>query len=48
MEDLRIIDVREALKKIKGGKVMGPDDFPIKVWRCLGDIAIACLTIFFD
>jgi len=33
---------------MKGGKVMGADDFPIKVWRCHGDIAIAWLTIFFD
>ena len=35
---------REALKRMKGGKTMGPDDIPIKVWRCLGDIAIVWLT----
>ena len=32
--------VREALKRMKGGKAMDPDGIPIKVWRCLGDIAI--------
>ena len=32
--------VREALKRMKGGKVMGPNSIPIKAWRCLGDIAI--------
>jgi len=33
-------EVREALKRMKGGKAMGPDDIPIEVWRYLGDIAI--------
>ena len=40
--------VREALKKMKGGKGMGPDGIPIKVWRCLGDIAIVWLTKMFN
>ena len=30
-------EVREALKRMKGGKTMGPDGIPIEVWRCLGD-----------
>ena len=33
-------EVREALKRMKGGKAMGPDGIPTEVWRCLGDIAI--------
>jgi hypothetical protein len=33
-------EVKEALKKMKTGKALGPDDIPIEVWRCLGDIAI--------
>ena len=41
-------DVREALKMMKEGKAMGPDGIPIKVWRCLGDIAIVWLTKMFN
>jgi hypothetical protein len=33
---------------MKIGKVLGPDDIPIKVWRCLGDIAIVWLTKLFN
>jgi hypothetical protein len=33
-------EVKEALKKMKTGKALGPDDISIEVWRCLGDIAI--------
>ena len=40
-------EVKEALKRIKGGKAMGPDGIPIEVWRCLGDIAIVWLTKLF-
>jgi hypothetical protein len=31
------------LKRMKGGKVMGPDGIPIEVWRSLRDIAIIWL-----
>ena len=34
----------EALKRMKGGKAMGPHGIPIEVWRCLGDRAIVWLT----
>ena len=40
--------IQEALKRMKGGKAMGPDGIPIKVWRCLGDIAIVWLTKMFN
>ena len=33
---------------MKGGKAMDPDSIPIKVWRCLGDIAIVWLTKMFN
>ena len=33
---------------MKGGKAMGPDGIPIKVWRCLRDIAIVWLTKIFN
>jgi hypothetical protein len=31
-------EVKEALKRMKRGKAMGPDCIPIEVWRGLGDI----------
>jgi hypothetical protein len=33
-------EVKNALKRMKGGKTMGPDGIPIEVWRSLRDIAI--------
>jgi Reverse transcriptase (RNA-dependent DNA polymerase) len=41
-------EVKEALKKIKIGKALGPDDISIEVWRYLGDIAIVWLTKLFN
>ena len=41
-------EVREALKRMKGGKAMGPDGIPFEVWRCLGDIAVVWLTKLFN
>jgi hypothetical protein len=32
--------VKDALKRMKGGKTMGLDEIPIEVWRTLRDIAI--------
>ena len=41
-------EVRETLKRMKGGKAIGLDGIPIEVWRCLGDIAIVWLTKLFN
>lgn len=41
-------EVKEALKRMRGGKAMGPDDVPIEVWRCLGNIAVVWLTRLFN
>jgi hypothetical protein len=41
-------EVNEALKRMKGGKAMGPDCIPIEVWRGLEDIAIVWLTKLFN
>ncbi|KAL0906721.1 hypothetical protein M5K25_025237 [Dendrobium thyrsiflorum] len=42
------IEVREALKKMKCGKAVGPDDIPIEVWKCLGEDGISWLTKLFN
>jgi hypothetical protein len=41
-------EVKDVLKRMKGGKVMGPDGIPIKVWRSFGDVAIVWLTKLFN
>jgi hypothetical protein len=41
-------EVKVALKRMKGGKAMGPDGIPIEVWRSFGDIAIVWLTKLFN
>jgi hypothetical protein len=33
-------EVKDAMKRMKGGKAMGPDGIFIEVWRSLGDAAI--------
>jgi hypothetical protein len=41
-------EVKKALKKMKTGKALGPDDIPIEVWISLGDIAIVWLAKLFN
>ena len=41
-------EVKEALKRMKGGKATGPDGIPVEMWRSLGDIAIVWLTKIFN
>jgi hypothetical protein len=41
-------EVKNAFKRMKGGKAMGPDEIPIEVWRSLGDVAIVWLTKLFN
>jgi hypothetical protein len=36
------------VKRVKGGKAVGPDGIPIEVWRSLGDIVIVWLTKLFN
>lgn len=40
-------EVRKALKKIMG-KVDGPDDIPVEVWKCLRELVVEYLTRFFN
>jgi hypothetical protein len=41
-------EVKDALKRMKGGKTMGPDGIPIEVWGTLGDVAIVWPTKLFN
>jgi hypothetical protein len=41
-------EIGEALKRMKGGKAIGPDGIPIEVWRYLDARAIVWLTKLFN
>ncbi|XP_067349374.1 uncharacterized protein [Channa argus] len=41
-------EVRSALKRMKSGKAVGPDDKPVEVWKCLGEVAVEFLTSLFN
>jgi hypothetical protein len=41
-------EVKDALKRMKGGKTMGPNEIRIEVRRTLGDVAIVWLTMLFN
>jgi hypothetical protein len=47
MRKIQESEVKDALKKMKGGKAMGPDGLAIEVWS-LGDGAIVWLTKLFN
>ena len=40
MSNINKTEVRRALKRIKSGKAVGPDDIPVEVWKCLGEVTI--------
>jgi hypothetical protein len=48
MRRIQESEVKDALKKMKGGKAMGPDEIPIEVWRTLEDVTIVWLTKLFN
>ena len=41
-------EVRENMKRMKNGKAIGPDDIPVEVWKCLGEIALEFLTKLYN
>jgi hypothetical protein len=41
-------EVKDALKRMKGGKAMDPDGITIEVWKTLGDVTIVWLTKLFN
>lgn len=40
--------VRAAMKKMKSGKEVGPDDIPVEAWRCLGEMQVKFLIRLFN
>ncbi|KAK3550574.1 hypothetical protein QTP70_000047 [Hemibagrus guttatus] len=43
---IRKDEVRKALKRMKSGKAVGPDDIPVEVWKCLGEAAVELTSLF--
>ena len=41
-------EVKEALKRMKSRKAVGPDGIPIEAWRCLGEVGVRWLTNLFN
>ena len=37
-------EVEAALRRIKKGKAVGPDDIPVEAWKCLEEIGMKFLT----
>jgi hypothetical protein len=48
MRRIKESEVKNVLKRMKGGKVMGSDGIPIEVWRTLGDVTIVYLIKLFS
>ena len=41
-------EVKNALRKKKKGKAVGPDELPVEVWKCMGEMGIKFLTRLFN
>ena len=41
-------EVKNALRKMKKGKAVGPNELPIEVWKCMGEMEIKFLTRLFN
>ncbi|KAK3525767.1 hypothetical protein QTP70_007530 [Hemibagrus guttatus] len=48
VDKIRKDEVRKALKRMKSGKAVAPDDIPVEVWKCLGQAAEEFLTSLFN
>ena len=48
MEEIRLDNVKDSLKKMKNGKAAGPDDISTEVWKCMGMAAVVFLTGLFN
>ncbi|KAK3537926.1 hypothetical protein QTP70_024555, partial [Hemibagrus guttatus] len=47
VDKIRKDEVRKALKRMKSGKAVDPDDILVEVWKCLGEAAVEFLTSLF-
>ena len=41
-------EVKNALRRMKKGKAVGPDELPVKVWKCMEAMGIKFLTRLFN
>ena len=41
-------EVKNALRSMKKGKTVGPDELPVEVWKCMGEMGIKFLTRLFN
>ena len=41
-------EVKNALKRMKKGKAVGPDELPVEVWKCMGKMGTKFLTRLFN
>ena len=39
---------KKALRRMKKGKAVGPDELPVEVWKCMGEMGIKFLTRLFN
>ncbi|KAK3571838.1 hypothetical protein QTP86_020466 [Hemibagrus guttatus] len=46
VDKIRKDEVRKALKRMKSGKAVGPDDIQVEVWKCLGEAAVELTSLF--
>ena len=40
--------VENALRKMKKGKAVGPNELPVEVWKCMGKMGIEFLIRMFN
>ena len=41
-------EVKNALRRMKKGKAVGPDELPVEVLKCMGEMSIKFLTRMFN
>ena len=48
VEEVSRTELKSAMKRMKKGKAVCPDDIPVEAWECLGDEGIDWLTNLFN